>query len=276
VDRDRQEEFLARIGARLVEGDLPERGSHGAAIHEAILKARGLSLGDEFGQVLDEEDATPGFFKVVGVLEGDARLGVIDLDYASLAASVLARRESFEVVYARPGGKEASDRHLRDARQADGAPAFRVIDEAFARRRVERSMENLPLLIGFLTGAVALIVALVTCLLNLISFQSRLDEFALYLALGHRRGRLARKLSVETGLTALLGWLVGLVVGFLALWIWRESVLVEKGILVSLLDMRPLAFSLAVPVLSFSVSALALARRLHRMDAVAVIQRRAA
>jgi ABC-type antimicrobial peptide transport system permease subunit len=153
-------------------------------------------------------------------------------------------------------------------------PAFRVVDEEFVRRRVDKSMANLPILIGFLTGAVSVIVALVTALLNVISFQARVDEFGLYLAVGHRRGRLTRKLAVETGLTSTVGWALGLGMGLALLAVYRHLALEPKGILMRLLDARPLLFSLAVPALSAAVSALVLAVRLHRMDPVAVIQRR--
>jgi hypothetical protein len=277
VDASLQGEFQEAIGNRLVRGRLPEKGSDGAALHSAILRARGMRLGDEFGQLVDEDDNTPGRFTVVGEVDGPSRLGVIDLAYASIPDFVLARRESFQVVYAEPGRKAESDRYLRELKTADGkALALRVVDEDYVRGRVERTMQNLPLLIGFLTGAVGLIVALVTSLLNVISFQARVDEFGLYLAVGHRRGRLARKLVLETGLTSTLGWTVGLALGFGVLAVYRDVALEPKGILIRLLDVRPVLWSLTVPALSCLVSAVALALRLRRMDPVAVIQRRGA
>ena len=145
---------------------------------------------------------------------------------------------------------------------------------AFVRARVEKSMENLPLLLGFISAAVAVIVALVTALLNLIHFQARADEFALYLAVGHRRSRLVRKLTVETCLTATLGWLLGLLMGVGVVALYTRLVFEPRGILVEVLDPDPLLYSVVVPVLSAIASAVGLAWRLGRMDPVAVIQRR--
>jgi hypothetical protein len=277
IDEDVQAEFQQRIGNRLVRGKLPAKGTDEAAIHTTILRARGLQIGDTFGQLVNEDDGTPGKFTIVGEIDGDSRLGVVDLDYASNPFYVLARRESFQVVYAKPGRKAESDAYLHEAKP-EGAkdPAFRVVDEAYVRRKVEKLLKNLPLLIGFLTGAVALIVALVTALLNVIAFQARVDEFGLYLAVGHRRSRLTRKLALETGITSTLGWLAGLGLGYATLAIYRSVALEPKGILMDLADARALLFSLAVPVLSAAVSATVLTIRLHRMDPVAVIQRRGA
>ena len=135
-------------------------------------------------------------------------------------------------------------------------------------------MANLPLIIGFITFSVAFVVALVVALLNVIAFQVRVDEFGMYLAIGHPRWRLVRKLAIEAAVVALVAWGLGLVVGWLGVWLYDRVYLEPRGILMHLIDPQPLLFSLTVPVLSTLTAAVALARRLHRMDPVAVIQRR--
>jgi hypothetical protein len=269
-----QAELLRRVDLRLVEGRLPAPGTNEAALHRAVMKARRLSIGDAFGQLADPEDSTPGRFDVVGVLEGASRLGLIDLDHASVPHFILARSNPFRLVYAKEGRKAESDAWLRGLVDDAGQEELLVVDEAFVRARVEKSMENLPLLLGFISAAVAVIVALVTALLHLIHFQARADEFALWLAVGHRRGRLVRKLAVETILGATLGWVVGLLLGVGVVWLYTRLVFEPRGILVEVLDPDPLLYSLVVPVLSAVASAAGLAWRLGRMDPVAVIQRR--
>jgi hypothetical protein len=273
---DRVPAFLDRLGSRLVQGVLPDRDGDGAALHEAVVRARGMRLGDEFGQLVDPKDSTPGRFRLVGVLAGDARIGVMDYAYASQPFFVLARQEPFQLVHARPGRKAESDAWLHAARVPGGEAAFRVVDEAFVRARLEDTFRNLPLVIGFITGSVAVVVALVIALLNVIAFQVRVDEFGLYLAIGHARGRLVRKLALETGLVAAVGWVLGLALGLGGVLLYRHVWLEPKGILVDVLDLRPFLCSLSVPVLSALTGAVALARRLRRMDPVAVIQRRGA
>ncbi len=274
LDGPAQAAFMERLDVRLVRGQLPEAGSDGAAVHEAVLRARGMQVGDEFGQNVNADDAVLDRFTVVGVLEGASRIGIVDLQYTSRPGSVLARLPAFELVYAEPSSKADSDGWLRLAKTEDGQAAFRVIDEAFLRERTERSMENLPLLLGFITISIACVVAFVTALLNVIGFQTRVDEFGIYLAVGHRRGALVSKLALEAGIVAFAGWLVGVGLGLLVLIAFKGIWLEPKGILLWVFDLRPIGYSFSVPVLSASVSALALARRLARMDPVAIIQRR--
>ena len=185
-------------------------------------------------------------------------------------------RPAFQVIYAQDGRKAASDAYLRGCLDEQDRPLFRVVDEQWARKESATQLKNLPLIVGFITGAVAVIVALVTALLNVITFQSRLDEFALYLAVGHPRSRLVRKLAVETTATAIAGWLAGLGLGLATVAVYDRLFLDPKAIEMQVVDAQPFLFSLMVPVLSAVVSAAVLALRLHRMDPVSVIQRRGA
>ena len=274
LDGAEQAEFLRRVGDRLAEGRLPAPGSGGAAIHRDVLRARGMKIGDRFGRLVDPEDPAPGAFEVVGVVDGPSRVGVSDLAYAKTPNFVLSRLESFEVVYAKPGEKAASDAYLNDALDPEGGKAFKVWDEAFARRRTQKALENLPTILDAVVGAITAVIALVVALLSLISFQSRADEFALLLAVGHTRGRLARKIAVESAATAVVAWALGMALGFGFLAVWDRVALEPKAILIRFLDPYPIALASALPLVTAAVSTLWLVRRLHRMDPVAVIQRR--
>src|SRR6185503_674338 len=196
------------------------------------------------------------------------------LQYATFPAFVLSRLEAFEVVYAKPGRKAASDRYLNDAEDPEGGRAFKVWDEAFARRRTKKALENLPMILDAVVGAITVVIALVVALLNLISFQARADEFALLLAVGHTRGRLARKVAVESAATAAVAWALGLAIGFGFLFVWDRVALQPKAILIRFFDAYPICLASVLPFVAAAASAGLLALRLHRMDPVSVIQRR--
>ncbi len=267
-------QFLDKLSSTLIEGRMPESGQDGAVLHEAVVRARGMKLGDKFGQLVNPQDATPGRFTLVGVLGGYARIGLASYAYASEPYFVLARRPEFRVIYAREGRKAASDTYLRDAKHEDGEPAFRVVDATFVEKRIAKTLANVPVIIGFITFSVGVVVALVISLLNVISFQVRVDEFGVYLAVGHQRWPLVRKLAIETAAVAVSAWVVGLAVGLAGVWLYRDLWLEPRGIVMTVVDPRPLLFSLSVPVFSTLTGAIALGRRLHRMDPVTVIQRR--
>ena len=49
-----------------------------------------------------------GALTLVGILEGESRLGVADFAYADNPLFVLARRYPFQIIYARDGAKDAT------------------------------------------------------------------------------------------------------------------------------------------------------------------------
>ena len=270
-----RDEFCKRLGLTLAAGTFPETGSNGVAVHRAVLKARKLTLGDEFGRLVDETHSAPGRFKIVGILDGETRLGIADFAYAARPRFVLSRRPPFQIVYAQPGQLGVCSEHLRHA-TIEGDAAFRVIDAKFVRKRMDDILRNVPLILGFIVGSVAILVALMTSLLTLISFQLRVDEFGLLLAVGHKRRALIRKLALESGVVALVGWIVGIALGLSTVWLYNRYALEPRGVLMQVVDPRPILLSLAVPLLATGVSAFILARRLRVMDPVSVLQRRGA
>ena len=274
LDRGEQEGFLARIGNRLFEGALPAAGSDGAVLHVDVARARHMKIGDAFGRLVDPDEPTPGKFTVVGLVKGPARVGLVDLAYASKPDFVLARVEAFEVVYAKEGRKAESDAFLNAAADDDGNRVFKVFDEAYVRSREKKAFENLPLILDFIIGALTVIIGLVVVLLNLIAFQARLDEFGLLLAVGRTRGRLLRKLVSETAVQAVAAWALGLGLGFALLAYYDAVFLAPKAIVIRFVDPYPLALASALPIVAAAASALVLGFRLRHMDPVSVIQRR--
>lgn len=274
LDRAEQERFYAAVGNRVGEGRYPTAGTEEVVIHRDVARARKMSVGSTFGRLVDPEDPAPGAFKVVGIADGESRVGLADLAYAMRPDFVLSRIEAFEVVFAKEGRKAESDRYLNDAKDAEGRTAFKVWDEAFFRRRTERSLANLPVILNAVVGAITVVIALVVILLNLISFQARADEFALLLAVGRTRRRLVGKLLVESCVVALVAWGLGLALGFGCLHLYDRAFLEPKAIEIRFFDPYPIALASLLPLVSAAASAIVLALRLSRMDPVSVIQRR--
>lgn len=271
---DEHADFLRRVGNRLVEGALPAPGTDGAAIHADVARARHMKVGDAFGRLVDLEDATPGRFTVTGIVDGPSRVGLVDFDYAAMPTFVLSRIESFQIVYAKPGRKAESDAYLNAAKDEAGRPALRVWDEAFWRKRTEKMLENLPTILNAVVGSISVIVALVVVLLALIAFQARSDEFALLLAVGITRRRLAGKVLLEHLLCAGAALLLGLGLGYGFLAWWDVAVLRPKAILIDFFAPYPLALASTLPLVAAAASAAILTLRLRRMDPVAILQRR--
>jgi hypothetical protein len=242
-------------------------------LHEDVARARGIRVGSHVGTLVDPDDIIPGSFEVVGLVRGPSRVAVGVVGSGVLASMLLGRLPSYALIYPRPGLKEKSDRYLHAARDGTN-PAFQIIDAAYARTRAERALKNLPLLVGFISIATASIVSIVSMLLTLLNFQSRLPQFAILLAIGQRRGRLLRSVTLELSMLAVGSWLLGVTVAVLGLAIYDAVALQPRGILIHVWDPGVIVASAAIPIFVVLTGLAVLWRELGRIDPVAVVQQR--
>jgi len=265
--------MMERLGVALTNGRAPHRQSPEVIMHRDVAAARGLVLGDWFGAAVDPDDATPGKYKVVGLFGGEARLALGDYEHSSVPTYITSRSGDFQMILARPGRKAACDYYLNYIKR-DGDLILQVINTDYVQHRIDRALRNLPLLKRFMAAAASSIVALVVALLNVIVFRTRIGEFGILVAIGRKRGRLLRKLSTETVLLGVVGWLAGLVLGYVALAIYNHVVFVPKGIIVAVWDPAAVWITAILPVVSVAASILALDRQLRRVDPIAILQGR--
>ena len=272
ADEMRVREIAERAGLRLVAGRYPDNNHPGVVLHQGVARARKLAVGSRFGTWVDPDDTTPGVYIVQGLLGGDARIAVGTTGSSLFEAFLSARAPGYTLLYPRTGAKARMDRMLREAR-VGGEPAFQVIDEAYMNERARKALANVPVLVNFTALSTSIVVALIVALLALVAFQARQEEFALRLAIGQRQSHLLIELALESGVLALGSWMVGIAVGWLALYSYDILVFEPRGFLVRLYDLRPLVASALLPLVSVLASVVALGARLYRMDPVAILQR---
>ena len=272
TDPEEGNALAARLDLVLAEGRFPRKGRREIVLHEDVAHAKRLTVGDRVGPVVERTEVG-GMFEIVGFLRGPGRIAIGTMGTGLGSRFLDARLPAYMLVYATPGGKAASDAYLRGLR-AEDAPALQVVDAEYVRARTEEALKNLPVLAAFLTLVTSAAVAIVVALLNLMAFQARADEFAVLLAIGQSRSRLARKIAAECGLVAGFAWILGVSVGIGAMMLYARYALGPRGIVMQPLDPQPLALSLGIPIIAAVSSVAVLWRRLRGLDPVAVIERR--
>jgi hypothetical protein len=270
VRREEMDYLMARAGARLTAGSLPRPGTSEVALHEGILKANGWELGREFGIDVDEEDWMPGRFKVVGVLDGPTPLGVCSFEYLNnpLQYAFSAKLWERVVVVAKPGRLAELNAFLRGRKDA------KIYDKARAVDDVVQGFDRIILVFRFISITLIVVVSLVVGLINNIFFAQRIGEFAILLAIGHTKRRLARMVAGETALMMTLSWALGLALGLAIFAGFRGWVLLPRGIPIPFWQSGPLWVSLALPVLAQVFAIVTVTGRLRKLDAVSIIERR--
>ncbi len=262
--------LMERCGARLKEGALPRPGTNEVALHEYLMKANGWSLGREFGIDVDENDWMPGRFRITGILEGPAPLGVCSFEYLNnpLVYAYSAKLWERLWVVARPGRLAEMNAFLRTL---DDVKAW---DKARSVEEVSQGFDRILLVLNFISGILILVVSLVVGLIHNIFFAQRMDEFAVLLAIGHTKRRLFRKVALETGGIMAFSWGAGVALAFAVLGAFRAAVLEPRGVPLPLAQAAPVAASLALPVVAMVFAIATVRGRLRRLDPVSIIERR--
>lgn len=269
-DRD-MKRFMERTGLTLVEGRLPRPGKAEAALHADILKGKdGVTLGSEIGREVDEKDGLPGKYRVVGVLGGRMPAGLASYEYMKANSPLAGAGDVAFVLFPRPGREGAVETLLATF------PRDRVTVRTHATesRNFAQEVKSLDLIIWVLNLVTILVMALATGLLNVIFFLQRLGEYGILAAMGYTRGFLVTRTFLEILWTTAVGWLIGLGLSRWAIGLVSRAIYEPRGIPLTGIDGRVLAFTLPIPLMIAAFSLLVVLWHLWRLDPVSIVERR--
>ena len=273
-----QRPFADRLGWNLVEGRWPESGTNEIAMTQDFLRNRGLGVGDLIGQAVDEDEWLAGEWLMVGALGGSIIGGVGDLGYLQEHFLDLpGQTESVEIqpgalaVIAIPGGEAELEALLESLPKDEVAVVYR----SKVRRNFERLRANLDTILWILNAMSIAVMSLALGLLNVIFFMQRGNEFGLLAAIGYTKGILMRRVFLETTVMVIAGWVLGILLSIGIYSMLNAVIFIPRGLEpLSVLTVRVLVFTLPVPATVILFGVAVVMWQLHRMDPVAIIERR--
>jgi ABC-type antimicrobial peptide transport system permease subunit len=267
---------------RLKEGRLPRPSTNEMALSEEMINAMGIQIGDRIDRTVGRDwsgeswyDAIPAPLELVGILEGtgsepSVRMGFVSYEYVSNHELFGPPWTPGLVVIPQEGRKAEVDEFLE-------IEIASLHTEVMTHRLLFEHATQLSiffyLIFGVVDVVVAAVMALVVGVINQISQAKRLEEFGVLNALGHSRGRLVRRLTLEAvGMTG-TGWIGGLALAWLLFAALKVGVYEPKGLVLGLADLTPIWFSLPIPLATAAVVAFGTMRTFARLDAVAIVER---
>ncbi len=263
-------EVLQRCNVHVKKGRLLRPGTNELMLSESVARARGLDLGDKIGNPVNERDAMPTEFVLVGILDGKVKLGVVSYEFLA-GHKLYAPRPVVWLVFPKPGEKEAMDLFLK---QTIASRQTSVIDYDTLQQRAAASLRNMYLIIAILDFIVVFVVAVAIGLLNYIYFMQRLDEFGTFYALGFSRQTLMARVFREVTFSAVVAWAAGVVLSWACLLWLQANVYVPRGMELNVFSLRPLLYTIPVPVAMIVGSAVPIAWVLAHFDPVTIIEKR--
>jgi len=262
---------MERCGATLKEGRLVQPRTNGIMLSEQVAANLGLQVGDTiqdfinpelYGNVVDP-------MEVVGILESDVRLGIISYEFFS--SHELYRRFPIRfLVVAQEGREVAVDDLLRSEARAlrIDVQTFQWLTEWMASEYRATYSLLIPII-----AVVAIVITVVIGVVNRIAFTRRLPEFGILHAAGYGRKWLTRRLTMETGVLASAGWVAGIGLSWLILYVLKLALFAPRGHDLSVIALAPVVPIIPIPISVIGFTLISVSRIFSRLDAVAVVER---
>lgn len=262
--------FLAdRCQLKLKEGRFPAAGQPEAVLSETLAKNKKVGVGDVILSPATPDQYAPVPVIVVGILEGETWLAMTSYEFVRM--NFYPPLDNLLIFAKDPRDQPRLDRWLRDTFKGERA---RIWTYGELVEETHKAFRNLYLITGIVVTVISLMLAIMMGLLANIYFQQRLVEFGLLQAVGFTRRALLKRVTAETVLVVMLGWLVGAFVTYGALWVLKLYLMEPRGLYLEPLDWIAYQYSLPVPLAVMAFALLTIGWRLRTFDPVAIVERR--
>jgi ABC-type antimicrobial peptide transport system permease subunit len=260
---------MDRFKLELVAGRLPRADTDEVALHETVMKARNLRIGDVLDPEKDEQEFLAGKLQVVGILRGPSVLSLASLEY-------IGRRSEFRgyprslLALPRPNAQPALENDLRTLDEE----RVRAFIYSVELQRFNKDFASLDTIVWAINSVVVIVLSLLVGLLNLIYFLDRMNEFGLLLGIGYSYGFVIRRALLESLLLTVLAWGFGILFSQLVYTVLNALIFEPRGIALSLLNWRAIQFTLPVPIMVGLFAAATVIWQLRQLDPISIIERR--
>ncbi|HEY47196.1 MAG TPA: ABC transporter permease [Anaerolineae bacterium] len=255
-------------------GRLPRPGSNELLLSADVANMLGVTEGDTH-EVLSSEyytntdgPLTPTPFIVVGILESEVELGIVSLEYLNDHELYRTFPTRF-IVVPHEGRYAVVDDFLRNEIQSPrtSVMTFSLLNERIMSEALPGLLMLLPVIL-----IVAIAFSLLIVVVNQIANSRRLPEFGVLHATGRNKYWLIRRLTRETGILAVAGWIIAIGLSCAGLYLLNITLFAQQGYDLDYPVWMPIVFSLPVPVVIIGSAFLSVRRTFLRLDPVTIIE----
>jgi len=262
---------MERCGATLTEGRLLEPRTNGIMLSKEVAANLGLQVGDLIHNAIDPKAYINILepMQVVGILESDVRLAIVSYEYLE-GHELYSDMLSMILVVARDGRQDVVQDFLRSEIQTTRTDVWTL--QGLNERMTREYRQTYWLLIP-ITTIVALATTLVVGAVNRIAFARRIPELGILHAAGHSKKWLTRRLTIETGVLAGVGWAMGIGLSWLILCVLKLAVFAPRGHDLNVTALAPAVPVILIPASVVGFTRIGVDRILSQLDPVAVVER---
>jgi ABC-type lipoprotein release transport system permease subunit len=271
LEEDHVPYILERCEATLAEGEMLSPNTNGVLLSNKVAAALDVKVGDLIHNGVDLKRYSTIIepMEVVGILESDMRLGVISYEYLRDHELYRDQLSTQFVVVAQPGHELAVDDFLLQEIKSTRVKVltFQDLMAELARNYQQTTLLGLPIAV-----LAAIAVTLVIGVANRLALNQRLPEFGILHATGHSKKWMAYRLAAETSLMVATGWLVGILLSRLTLYLIEWTLFKPNGHDLTV-TWAPVILISPIPVVVILYTLLSARRTFSRLDVISIVER---
>ncbi len=259
LKKDDVKYFMNKEGIKLVEGRLPKEGTKEIAINKNVAMNRNIKLGDLVGDSINKFDSLPGEYKIVGVLESEAFISIIQ-----------ANDEVFNSFYAfAKDGKEDSFEKYINSLPKD---KLNITTEASAYKHFKSVMGALRVI--DIIAILSIVVMVVTVgSSKYAQYYNRKEEFGVLNAIGYNKHFILSKTLKEVSMTNVVGFVSGLLIALIISILMKKFFWNPMGADGCLFTMKGLIVASFIPMFTILFSIIPINNLINKLDPIRMIEK---
>jgi ABC-type antimicrobial peptide transport system permease subunit len=268
--------LLELFGMHVQKGRIPRPRSNEIVLSAAIAANRDLHVGDVIGGETDDDntlfvDNLPTEMVVVGILSPDNPwIGFASYEYLR-SHELTSSRGARLLIIPQEGQKQVLDEWLEESLDPTQT---RITTYAILEREYREMTTATVLTFAALECMIAAVAAIALATLNHIFFTQRQEEFGILNAVGRSRLWLVWRTMKETGSVVGVAWVVGAALCGIGLFCMQNLVYGPRGLNLDFFSIAPWLLTMPLPLAVALASVGTITWMLHKLDPVAVIERR--
>lgn len=261
--------LLDRVGMTRLEGRLPSPGAPEVIISEPISRNLNKKIGDILiGPEIDSA-YSPQDVKVVGIAHTPEWLALGDIGY--YRANHFPPIDALLVFTENLSDQETLD--LWGLERFKGQRA-RVLAYHEVEKSSREMFQTLYKILDVVIGTLVVVITLMMGMLVNIHLGQRTQEFGLLQALGFTKKQLVRRVVIETLVTVVGGWILGIAVAAGMLSTVQRVLMHPNAYALEIWDEAAVRYTVPVPVAILAVALGTLLVKFRTFDPVSVVERR--
>jgi len=254
--------FVDSFGIELAEGAFPQNNQFEMLVPLEFALQNGLVVGDYIGNDVSDEYSFNGKYRICGLIQGDVLFAVTCQPGDNTKEQIMSKGAMYQI-----DGLSIVEQGQLISTLPENAIA---ITRDYYQQEFSATLNSMNILTYILTAVMVVILCIALGNLNIVLLANRRDELTILHAIGFTKRKLSQKLWMENLFVCTGGYLAGVLITMLAIWLLNTLLLIPQGKVLEIIDWNGLIIAFALPAIISIFSLLpSLISNFHRMKEIA-------